>query len=313
MLTREEFAEELLRRDRFLLITHRRPDGDTAGSASALCLALRQLGKTAFLFQNPDITPLNAVYTEGLWAEADYTPACTVSVDVASATMLPAGAPAQIDLAVDHHGSHTCFARDICLDPDAAACGEIVYDIILSLGAEVTPAIALRLYAAIATDTGCFLYSNVTPDTHRIAADLLEVGIDFRFVNKRHFETKSLVRLKIEGILAETAEFFGDGHTVIMSVPLSLMQSLGATEEDLENIASFPMLLEEVRCGILLKQTNEQQWKVSVRTDESVNASDLCAHFGGGGHRAAAGCSIHGTQKEVKTQLLHALHEVTHG
>ena len=316
MLTKEAFAAKLLQYDRVLLLTHCRPDGDTVGSAAALCLALRRCAGNAFLLKNPDITPINAVYADGLWAEDDFVPDCVVAVDIASRSMLPAdiGAYAdRIDLAVDHHPSRECFARETCLDVSAAACGEIVYAVIRAMGVPIDAAIAERLYAAIATDTGCFLYSNVTPETHRIAAELLETGFDFHAVNKRHFMTKSHARLKLEAHLAESTELFDGGRTAVMSLPLNVMRACGAGESDADNIAAFVSTLQGVDCGVLLRELTPDVWKVSVRSGERVNAAAVCAVCGGGGHTAAAGCTVMGTKEDAKQQILRAIGEVCHG
>ena len=316
MLTKEEFAARLLQHDRFLLLTHCRPDGDTVGSAAALCLALRKCGKEAYLFYNPDITPIHAVYADGLWAEDSYVPETVAAVDIAARSMFPAnigGYADRIDLAVDHHPSHEDFAGETCLDASAAACGEIIYDIIGAMGVSPDAAIAERLYAAIATDTGCFMYSNVTPRTHRIAAALLTVSFDFHAINRRHFMTKSLARLRIEAHLAQSAELFDAGRIAVMSLPLSVMEALGAAENDVDNIAAFAHSLEGVDCGVLLRELRPNEWKVSVRSGKRVNATQVCAVYGGGGHAAASGCTVHGTKDEAKAQMLRAIDGVLHG
>lgn len=316
MLTKKEFAAELRKHENFLLLTHCRPDADTVGSAAALCLGLRKFYKKAYLLKNPDITPINAVYAEGLWAEDDFVPDCVVAVDIASRSMLPTNAGEyadRIDLSVDHHPSQEFFAAETCLDASAAACGEIIYDVLKDMGIAVDTAMAERLYAAIATDTGCFLYSNVTPKTHSIAAKLLETGLDFHAVNKRHFMTKSLARLKLEAHLTASTELFDEGLTAVMSLPLSIMECCGATENDADNIAAFVSALQGVDCGVLLREIKPCVWKVSVRSGERVNASAVCAVYGGGGHAAAAGCTVTGTKDEVTEQMLRAIDEVLHG
>lgn len=202
-LSPQEAAALLRRQDHILILTHRRPDGDTTGCAAGLCRALRQLGKTAWLLKNPDMTSINAVYVDGLWAPEDFSPAFVVSVDVAARSLFfPAAGPYidRIGLAVDHHPSFEDFGEARCVDASRAACGEIVYEICRALG-EVTPEVALPLYAAVATDTGCFVYANTTANTHQVAAALLETGIDYFTVNKRHFRTKTRRRIAISEIL----------------------------------------------------------------------------------------------------------------
>lgn len=194
-ISTKEAAALLRRKDDILILTHRRPDGDTTGCAAGLCLALRKLGKTAWLLKNPDMTEINGTYVRNLWAPADFTPGFVVSVDIAARSLFFPAAEAYFDrigLAVDHHPSFEGFGEAQCVNASCAACGEIVYEICRELG-EISPEIALPLYAAVATDTGCFVYANTTANTHRTAAALLETGIDYFAVNKRHFRTKTRI------------------------------------------------------------------------------------------------------------------------
>lgn len=219
-LTAQETAAALRGMDNVLILTHVRPDGDTIGCAAALCQALRDMGKTAYLLYNPEITATYAPCAAPYWAPEGFAPEHVVSTDIAALNLLPDNAAAyadRIELAIDHHGSHGSFAEQVCLDADAAACGEILYGIIRELTA-VTPDIAMLLYVAIATDTGCFVYSNTTAQTHRIASELLGCGIDVGPVNKALFRTKSRTRLAMEARMVADMTLFdqdrrgGDDH-----------------------------------------------------------------------------------------------------
>ena len=303
-LSPQEAAALLRRQDHILILTHRRPDGDTTGCAAGLCRALRQLGKTAWLLKNPDMTSINAVYVDGLWAPEDFSPAFVVSVDVAARSLFfPAAEPYidRIGLAVDHHPSFEDFGEARCVDASRAACGEIVYEICRALG-EVTPEVALPLYAAVATDTGCFVYANTTANTHQVAAALLETGIDYFTVNKRHFRTKTRRRIAIEAELMGNAEFFHQDRGVFLTIPLSLLARTGADENDLDDISSLAGIIE----------LGPDQWKLSLRTGANgrVNATRACGLLGGGGHAMAAGATLHGTLEEVKRQVLDAIDQV---
>ena len=175
MLTTREAAQLLERQDNILILTHRRPDGDTIGCAAGLCAALRLRGKEAYILPNPDVTAVNAVYAAPYWAPEGYEPSFVVSVDIAARSLFFPAAEAyfpRIGLAIDHHPSFEGFGAAQCVDPSRAACGEIVYEICRELG-EVTAEVALPLYAAVATDTGCFVYANTTANTHMVAAALL--------------------------------------------------------------------------------------------------------------------------------------------
>ena len=313
-LSPQEAAALLRRQDHILILTHRRPDGDTTGCAAGLCRALRQLGKTAWLLKNPDMTSINAVYVDGLWAPEDFSPAFVVSVDVAARSLFfPAAEPYidRIGLAVDHHPSFEDFGEARCVDASRAACGEIVYEICRALG-EVTPEVALPLYAAVATDTGCFVYANTTANTHQVAAALLETGIDYFSVNKRHFRTKTRRRMAIEVELMGNAEFFHQDRGVFLTIPLSLLARTGADENDLDDISSLAGIIEGVDCGAVLRELKDGEWKLSLRTGANgrVNATRACGLLGGGGHAMAAGATLHGTLEEVKRQVLDAIGQV---
>lgn len=305
-LTIQEVANLLRKRDNFLILTHRRPDGDTLGCAAALCRMLHGLGKTAFLLKNEEVTARYAPYVDGLWAATDYVPDTVVSVDLAALSLFPDNAAPyrdRVDLAIDHHPSYEGFGRFCHVEPERAACGEILYEIALELGV-LTPEIALPLYVAVATDTGCFVYSNVTADTHRVAAALMLTGIDARSVNKTLFRTKSKKRLALEGRLLNQMQFFDGGRVVVVRVSRALMEELDVTEDDMDDLAALGGLVEGQDCSITMKETPNGDWKVSVRTGPRVDASRVCAKFGGGGHRAAAGCLISGMSGEAAARAL---------
>ncbi len=313
-LTPQAAAALLRDQDNLLILTHRRPDGDTTGCAAALCLALRQLGRTAFLLRNPEMTETNAVYVTELWAPEGFVPDFVVSVDIAARSLFFPAAEAYFDrigLAVDHHPSFEGFGAHQCVDPSRAACGEIVYEICRELG-EVTAEVALPLYVAVSTDTGCFVYANTTANTHRVAAALLETGIDYFSVNKRHFRTKSRRRIALESALLGGMEFFHEGRGVFMAVPISLMERLGATENDAEDLSTLAGMVENVDCGAVLRELKPDQWKLSLRTGANgrVNATRVCQLLGGGGHAMAAGATLEGSLEEVKARILEAVEQV---
>ena len=311
-ITAQQAADRLRSMDNVLLLTHVRPDGDTIGSAAALCQALRDMGKTAYLLANPEITDTYAPYAAPYWAPEGFVPEHIVSADIAALNLLPdnaAACAARIELAIDHHGSQEFFAAGTCLDADAAACGEIVYDIVRELTA-VTPEIAMLLYVAIATDTGCFVYTNTTASTHRIAAALLEMGIDVGPVNKALFRTKSKTRLAMEARMVADMELFDHDRVVVMSIPLSLRQELHATEADIEELSSLAALVEGTDCGITLRELAPGRVKLSLRTGPRVDACAVCQRLGGGGHRGAAGATVDGTMAEAEAAVLRAYEEV---
>ena len=312
-MTYTEAAAWLKDHDRYLILTHKRPDGDTIGCAAALCLGLRGLGKTAHTCPGTGETHLFTPYLEGLLASEGYEPETVVSVDIAARGLFTkSGQPwleRGIDLAIDHHPSQEFFAKETCLDAGRAACGELVYDLIRVWG-PVSREAALPLYVAVSTDTGCFQYSNTTAATHRVAADLMDTGIDAQGANKRHFRTKSLKRLKLESLIVDTMDLHDGGAIAIAAVSLADMARLEATERDAEDIAAFVGQLEGVHTSVTIRELAGGACKLSVRTDATLNATKVCALLGGGGHAAAAGCTVPGTVEEAKAAILAAIRKV---
>ena len=308
-MTIQETAALLQTMDRVLLLTHIRPDGDTIGSAAALCQALRDMGKTAYLLPNAGTTETYKPYAEGYWGAEDFEPDYVVSVDIAALSLLPENAKkyaGRIHLSIDHHPSNEGFAPHLCVLPEMAACGEIVYEIV-RLMTPVTQEIALPLYVAVSTDTGCFVYSNTSAHTHRVAAALLETGIAVAGVNKALFRTKSRTRLAMEAWMAEWAEYYDNDRVVIMQIPRSLCLDYKATEADVEELSSLAALVAGTDCGVTLRELEGGRVKISLRTGPRVNATAVCALLGGGGHAAAAGATISGSMKEAKQAVLQAI------
>lgn len=311
-VTYPEAARFLQERDGFLLLTHKRPDGDTVGCAVGLCLALRKLGKTAYVLPNPDATALFDPYWGDTLAPVDFVPDTVVSVDIASEGLFPSNAQCwlgKVDLALDHHPSNTGFAKQVCVESDKAACGELIYRIITQWFS-VDKGLALPLYVALSTDTGCFVYSNTTPHTHRVAAALMETGIDYAAVNKRHFRTKSYIRLRLESHMIETMDLHDGGQTAIAAISLEDMTQLGAKEEDVEDIAAVVGQLAGVHTAVTIRELHPGECKLSVRTAADLDASQVCKLLGGGGHAAAAGCTVMGSVADAKRAILDAIRQV---
>ena len=309
MLTVNECAALLRENDRFCILTHTRPDGDTLCSAAALCSALRRMGKKAALYRNPEITetyaPLMAPYlhTEG---SRGYVVAC----DTADVTMVPEGWSGEIDLAIDHHPKNPGYAKATLLNGDKASCGEIVMELIETLCGDLTAEEAKLLYIAVSTDTGCFSYGNTRADTLRAAAHLVDCGADNGTLNKAFFRSYSPARIKLESLIFANLQSFRGGAVNIAVVTLDMMRQAGAAEDDCEDLASLPGRIRGSMVNILVRELAEGKCKVSVRTGESVNAAELCARFGGGGHPMAAGCTLN-TDPEIAALLMQAaLNEV---
>ena len=309
MLTVSETAALLRSFDNVLILTHIRPDGDTTGCAAALCAGLRALGKTAYLLPNAGQTDTTAPYFAPYAAPADFTPEKVVSVDIASLGLFPENAKpyaGQVDLAIDHHPSFEKFGKENLIRPEASACGEILYDILSALG-PITAEIALPLYVAISTDTGCFAYGNTTAHTHAVAAALMQTGIDYKTVNKVFFRTKSRKRMQLEGAMISNCEFYDLARVAVLSVPMSLMERLEATESDAEELSSLGSQIQGVDCAVTMRELRPDVWKISLRTGERVNATAVCGELGGGGHAAAAGCTMEAPWAQAKEAILEAI------
>ena len=311
MLTIAETAAFLRRCDNVLILTHIRPDGDTVGCAAALCAGLRALGKTAYLLPNAGLTGTSAPYFSPYAAPDGFKPEKVVSTDIATVGLFPENAKpyiGNIDLAIDHHPSFESFGKENIVRPEAAACGELMYDILATLG-PITPEIALPLYVAVSTDTGCFAYNNTSAQTHAVAAALIRTGIDFKTVNKVFFRTKTRKRMQLEGAMLDTMEFFDRDRVAILSVPISLMERVQATETDAEDLSALGGQIEGVDCAVTMRELRPDVWKMSVRTGARINATNVCRVLGGGGHAAAAGCTVEATWPEAKRQILDAIRQ----
>ena len=307
-----EAAAFLRAHDNYLILTHKRPDGDTIGCAAGLCRALRGLGKTACILPNEDVIPLLGGYLDGLTAPDGFTPDTVVSTDVATENLLPDSAAlykGRIDLAIDHHPSQEFFARETCLEADKAACGEIIWKICTELGV-MDGEIAAPLYVAVSTDCGCFVYANTTSHTHRVAAALMEQGIPVKELNKRHFRTKSLARMKLESLILQNMHLYHDGTVAVAPISLELIAQAGATLEDTDDIAAFLGQLKGVLHTATIREHEGGECRVSVRTKaDELNATKVCARLGGGGHKAASGCTVKGTVAEAERAILAAIDE----
>ena len=309
MLTVSETAALLRTFDNVLILTHVRPDGDTVGCAAALCAGLRALGKTAYLLPNPELTNTTTPYFAPYAAPEDFMPEKVVSTDIATVGLFPENAKpyiGRIDLAIDHHPSFESFGKANIVRPEAAACGELMYDILANLG-PITSEIALPLYVAVSTDTGCFVYNNTSAQTHAVAAALMRTGIDFKTVNKVFFRTKTRKRMQLEGAMLDTMEFFDRDRVAVLSVPISLMERVQATESDAEDLSALGGQIEGVDCAVTMRELRPDVWKMSVRTGTRINATNVCKILGGGGHAAAAGCTVEASCPEAKRQILAAI------
>ena len=299
----------LKKHDDYIILTHTSPDGDTLGSAYALALGLISIGKKAFVVCNDEIPEkYNYFVKEANLKSIDYK--TVVAVDVADAKLLGSlyeKYSDKIELTIDHHVSNTHYAKNLYLDAAASATAECIYEILKKLHIKITPLMATALYTGISTDTGCFKYSNVTPKTHRIAAELHSFGIDAAEINRKMFDTKSKQRVELEKMVLETAEFLFDDRCLLLTVTSEMQSRSGCEPSDLDGVESISRSVEGVLIGVSIKQSEKDTYKISLRTYAPFNASEICKTLGGGGHKAAAGCTLIGSLSEVKKQIVDAV------
>lgn len=301
-------AEILMQRDNITLLCHRRPDGDTVGSAFALYYALQMLGKEVRVLC---ADPLPEMYR---YLYPDYTPSrvlkwpveYVVAVDVATADLL-GGLEEKygqmVDLCIDHHPSNTDYAALTCLWAGAAACAEPAAAIIKAIGLPVSGRIAECLYTGLATDTGGFRFSNTTAATMRLAAEIMESGVDTARLNTCIFESVSKAKMLAEARMMSALQFYENDRIAVMPVTLAIRAETGVTGEELEDVAGIPRKIEGVLLGITIKE-HEEECHISLRSKEPVNADQIAAAFDGGGHRFAAGCTIRASVEEAARLLV---------
>ena len=294
-LTRSECAQFLQEHDNYLILSHRRPDGDTTGSSAALCLGLRQLGKTAHILENKEVSQRFAWLHEGLTKSAPEGSETIVSTDVASPSMLPEafkGLLGGIALRIDHHGSATSFTDSELVDPHSASCAELVWDVLSLMGVQADRSIAEAVYVGTSTDTGCFRYANTTAHTFETAAVCAAAGARIYELNQELFETNTLGRLRMQGWIVDYMRMLEGGKMAVCAIPRTVEEELGVTQDDMDNISSFPRTVAGVCVAATLRESAEGDTKLSVRAVPGYDAARVTEKFGGGGHKGAAGASL---------------------
>ncbi len=302
MLTRNETADFLLTYDNFCILTHRRPDGDTVGSAAALCRGLRALGKTAHVLHNAEVTGRFAPLVDGMTVAWPKDSDTLVAVDVASPGMLPASFEpllGKIRLRIDHHSSATSFTDCELVDGHSASCAEVIWDVLNCLDVEMDRQTAEAVYVGTSTDTGCFRYSNVTAHTFETASACVKAGARAYELNQELFETNTLARLKMQTWVVDHLYTFQDGKLCICAIPLAVEKQIGVTADDMDNISSFPRTVAGVCMAATLRETEEGDIKLSVRAVPGYDATKITVPLGGGGHKGAAGANLKTSLEEA--------------
>lgn len=312
-------TERLAAAKSILIISHRSPDGDTIGSGLALYYGLKGMGKEAQLICADEFPKkFDYLYSDRSFEkELSEKPDLTVAVDLAAPALFGekyAEYSEKTDLCIDHHVSNALYAKEIYLSAEASSTCEIMTDLLQAMDVPITPLIADCLYTGLITDTGCFMYSCTGAHTHRIAATLIECGADYVHINEKMFGIKSRARLAVEREIYKTMEFFDNGRISFVYISQALLQSSGADETEVDGVASLARQIEGVDVAITLREQEEgKPFRVSIRTSEFVDATEIATQFGGGGHIRAAGCSVSGTFEEAKKALIQAAKKVIDG
>ncbi len=303
----KETARLLSEKDNILLLCHSHPDGDTLGSATALAYALRQTGKNVTVRCGDRISPIfDFMFAE--MAEQEFEPEFTVAIDIADTKLLGRDFEgiyaSEIDLCIDHHGSNVLYAPEIWLDAESASTAEMIYLLICELGAQITPLIASCLFTGVATDTGCFRFSNTTVRTFEIAAKLAALGADTYNIIQVFFETKTRTYAALEKLAIESMRYYCNDRCAFITVTQDMYRKSGSDESEVDRLANLPRQIEGVLVGVTMRELKDGSFKASVRTHGDIDASEICGRLGGGGHMGAAGCTLYGTKQQATNSLV---------
>ncbi|MBR2877270.1 MAG: DHH family phosphoesterase [Clostridia bacterium] len=305
----KQCVEILKENDNFLVLSHEHPDGDTLGSAFALMSALKKLGKKRAFMCSDEMSKDFSYMYEGIENDDIGENPFVVAVDVADTHLLGDLAEKygdKINLCIDHHMSNAYFAEKLLLENRAAAC-EIVFEVIKALGVEIDEYIANCLYTGISTDTGCFRYQNTNSKTFRSVADLVEIGVNTKMINKLMFETKTKSFLELELLARKTLEYHFDEKCAIITITQAMYEESGSNEHECYPITALPRQIEGVLVGAVIKEKQSGAYGISVRTEGDIDASEICARLGGGGHAGAAGCESKDDYETTKNKILESI------
>ena len=305
-ISAKEAAELLLSLERPTVLMHVRPDGDTVGSAAALALIFKALGKNATLASSDPIPERLRFLTEGLEIASSTEGRELVSIDVPSRAQLGALCDEKILLMIDHHAKGTPFANHY-IAPNASSAAEALFDVadeLIHLGRlEMNAEIAYRIYAAMSSDTGGFIYSNASAKTYRRAAELIELGIDYADINHRLFNSKTQDKIRAEGYVAGKLKTAFDGEVAYATLSRSEREALGIPAEYFDSAIDVVRQLYGARVALFVRELNEGGYRASLRST-GPDVASVAALFGGGGHIRAAGCSPTGDSIEAATDAV---------
>jgi phosphoesterase RecJ-like protein len=301
--------DALARGQRFLITSHARPDGDSIGSQVALALALRALGKTARIVnRDPAPAPYQAFPGVDLIEVAAAADGELDAVIVLECGELSRPGVAGLDrypiVNIDHHPGNTGYGALTWHDPSAAACAEMVLDLIDALGVPLTREIATSLYVAILTDTGSFRHANITARTFDACRRAAAAGVDAAAVARQVFDSGPVGKLKLMGALLGGMRLEADDRLAVLYLDDEMLRASGATRDDTEGLVNLPFTAREVRAVAFFKIEGPDEVRVSLRSKGAVDVRAVAARHGGGGHPNAAGFSVEGSYETVRDRIV---------
>lgn len=312
----EDMIEVLRKAPTVALFSHVSPDGDCIGSMLAIGLALEKMGKEVFFF-NPDPVPTYLTFLPGSSRIRqdlpNPQPEILIFVDCTdlqrvNLSMTEISQESTI-LNLDHHISNQFFGDFNWVDPQASATAEIALSLMNQLGVKIDREMATNLYTAIVTDTGCFQYSNTTARTHRLTAELLDIGLDLTEIHHNIFDQKPLAQIKLLQYALNGLEIQANGQLAIMTLGLEDFRKCGAKQELSEGLVNYARSIAGVEVAVLLKEVGSQEIKGGLRSNLWLNVNEIAAQFGGGGHKRAAGCTLRLPMAEAKRSITTAIKE----
>ena len=295
----KQIADAIRTRQRFVLSSHARPDGDSIGSQLAMAYALRAMGKSADIV-NADPAPPPIMQFPGVpdiriapAVDGDYDAAIIMECGDLSRTGVT-GLERYFVVNIDHHQGNANYGAVNWFDANAAACGEMVFDLVRALDVPLTVPIATHIYLAIHTDTGSFHYSHITPRTFEICRACLEAGVDPIDVARKIYDSNSMGRLKLFGAVLGAMQIDATGRVAIVYLDHEMARAAGGTYEDTEGLINLPLTVKEIQAVLFFKQIEGDSYRISMRSKGDVDIAAVAKEFGGGGHKNAAGCTASG-------------------
>lgn len=295
----EQMVSKILSSDSILLFPHIHMDGDCLGSAVAMCLGLRSLGKEAHVVIEDDI-PANLAFLENGCCTYDLDilkePDICMTIDCAEIGRFlmrkELFLKGKATMCVDHHSTSRAFAQYNYIDSSAAATGELIYKFLMEMQVTLDVAMGECIYAAITTDTGNFQYSNTTKATHEIIAHLYDVGINHSKVSEEIYQSIRVEKLLMTSISLSSMRLFANGRLAIACLKQKDLEATGATMDEAEGIVETMRSIQNVEIAVILKEHKDGKVKASLRSKKDFDVAKFSARFGGGGHVKAAGFNM---------------------